>query len=91
MIINNFTELVNFLNANNLGNLAGRLNQCMREYAVLCTCKPDQKKTKAQECDRLYSETIQLVMSNRPAVFSSCREGSLEFRKNGQVVSTITR
>ena len=91
MTINNFTEMANFLNSNRLGIYSTKLNTCVNEYSVICACKPDLKKSKLLECDRIYSETIHLLLSNKPIVFNNVRESSLEFRLNGQIVAVLTR
>ena len=83
--------MANFLNSNRLGIYSTKLNTCVNEYSVICACKPDLKKSKLLECDRIYSETIHLLLSNKPIVFNNVRESSLEFRLNGQIVAVLTR
>ena len=83
--------MANFLNSNGLGTFSTKLNTCVNEYSVICACKPNLKKSKLLECDRIYSETIHLMMSNKPFVFNHLRESALEFRLNGQIVAILTR
>lgn len=91
MRINNFTELSNFLNSNGLTNLGGKLLHCLKEYDVACTCKPKEKSDKLEECTRYYTDTINNLVNNKHRVFNTIKTSKLEFFKNGQLVSTISR
>lgn len=91
MVINNFTEMHNFLNSIGLNNLGGRLSTCINEYSALCVCKPHEKSAKLMECENNYVTAINNVASNKPMVFNRIKDRILEFRKNGQLIMTLIK
>jgi hypothetical protein len=91
MVINNLTEMNNFLNSNGLANLGGRLSACINEYSALCACKPHEKSAKLMECENNYLTAINNMASNKPIVFNKIRERIIEFRKNGQLIMTLIK
>jgi len=91
MIINNFTEMSNFLNGNGLGAMAGRLTACVNEYAAICICKPSDRGLKQVECENCYSVAVSIAMANKHAIFNSIRDNVVEFKRNGQVIAVISR
>lgn len=83
--------MVNFLLSNDLSQFAGDLNKCIKEYGSLCMCRPDDKKGKAIECDRVYASTVNVLLANKHIVFNKIRDRILEFRRNGQLILTIIK
>lgn len=90
MTINNFTEFNNLLNSAGLSNLSS-IGNCVREYGVICSCKPHDKQNKLQECDRIYSQSISTIMANKSTLFNKIRESHIEFKQNNHTLATITR
>jgi hypothetical protein len=91
MIINNFTEMNNFLNSNGLNNFGGRLSICINEYSKICSCKPNEKSAKLMECENNYIASINTIASNKALIFNKIRDNSIEFKRNGQTIIIITK
>jgi hypothetical protein len=91
MRINNFTELSNFLQSNNLSDLGAKLISCTKEYSLMCSCKPKQKADKLNECISLYISTINGLQYQKHRLFTKATNFQIQFYNNGQLVNTISK
>jgi HD-GYP domain-containing protein (c-di-GMP phosphodiesterase class II) len=91
MRINNFTELSNFLKSNNLSSFGKSLISCTDQYAVMCSCRPQEKANKLSECTNYYIQTITSLNGYKPQIFSIISDSSIEFYNNGQLLGVMAR
>lgn len=91
MRINNFTELSNFLQANNLADLGAKLISCTREYSLMCSCKPKQKADKLSECTALYINVVNSLQYQKHRIFTKSNQFEILIYNNGQLLNVIKK
>lgn len=91
MRINNFTELSNYMQSNNLSNIGGKLIACKNRYNEICSCTKTLKESKLTECNSNYLETINNLNHYKQQLFANTKDTTFEFYHNNQLVSTIIK
>ncbi len=98
MKINSVSEFFQFIRSNGLVNLAPEVRAmvvCMEEYGRLCPCDPDSVRiNKYTQCKAFYVafiRKIRKVGDYKKDLVTRVSDGTIEFRNDGQYISTISR